>query len=41
MSHKAGDAATRSKTITDDDIRAFAELTGDRNPMHLDDEYAV
>ena len=41
MRFKVGDAATRSKTITDDDIRAFAELTGDHNPVHLDDEYAA
>lgn len=41
MRLKVGDAATRSRTITDEDIRAFAELTGDRNPVHLDDEYAA
>jgi 3-hydroxybutyryl-CoA dehydratase len=41
MRFKAGDAATRTKTITDEDIRAFAELSGDRNPVHLDDEYAA
>jgi 3-hydroxybutyryl-CoA dehydratase len=40
MRFKAGDAVTRTKTITDEDIRAFAELSGDRNPVHLDDEYA-
>lgn len=28
------------KTITDEDIRTFATLTGDINPLHLDDEYA-
>ena len=41
MRYKAGDAATRSRTITDEDIRAFAELTGDHNPVHLDDDYAA
>ncbi|HZB46845.1 MAG TPA: MaoC family dehydratase, partial [Pyrinomonadaceae bacterium] len=40
MNLKVGDAATLSKTITDADVRAFAELTGDHNPVHLDDEYA-
>jgi 3-hydroxybutyryl-CoA dehydratase len=30
-----------SKTITDEDIRVFAYLTGDHNPVHLDDEYAA
>ncbi|HEV2764597.1 MAG TPA: MaoC family dehydratase [Pyrinomonadaceae bacterium] len=38
---KVGDAATRAKTFTDEDIRAFAELTGDHNPVHLDDGYAA
>lgn len=41
MTLKAGDAAEISKTITDEDVRAFAELTGDRNPVHLDDAYAA
>lgn len=41
MTLKAGDAAEISKTITDEDVRAFAELTGDRNPVHLDDDYAA
>lgn len=41
MNLKVGDAAEISKTIADEDVRAFAELTGDRNPVHLDDEYAA
>ena len=40
MPLQIGDTATITKTITDDDIRAFAALTGDTNPVHLDDEYA-
>jgi 3-hydroxybutyryl-CoA dehydratase len=40
MTFKAGDSAEVSKTITEEDVRAFAELTGDRNPLHLDEEYA-
>jgi 3-hydroxybutyryl-CoA dehydratase len=28
-------------TITDETIRAFADLTGDHNPIHLDDAYAA
>ena len=38
---KPGDQAFRSTTITDEMIRAFAELTGDANPVHLDDNYAA
>jgi 3-hydroxybutyryl-CoA dehydratase len=41
MKLKVGDTASLTKTITDADIRAFAELSGDRNPIHLDDEYAA
>jgi 3-hydroxybutyryl-CoA dehydratase len=26
--------------VTDDMVQAFAEATGDKNPLHLDDEYA-
>ena len=36
-----GDQASRTTTITDEMIRAFAELTGDNNPVHLDDTYAA
>ena len=41
MNLKVGDTAEISKTIADEDVRAFAELTGDRNPVHLDEEYAA
>jgi 3-hydroxybutyryl-CoA dehydratase len=41
MNFKAGDSAELSKTIREEDVRAFAELTGDRNPVHLDEEYAA
>lgn len=36
-----GDKASRSLTITDQAIQAFADLTGDHNPVHLDDSYAT
>jgi 3-hydroxybutyryl-CoA dehydratase len=29
-----------TKTVTDKDIRAFAEASGDINPIHLDEAYA-
>ena len=28
------------KVVTDDDIRMFAEISTDHNPVHLDDDYA-
>jgi 3-hydroxybutyryl-CoA dehydratase len=40
MALKVGDTDSVTKTITDDDIRAFADLTGDHNPVHLEDEFA-
>ncbi len=38
---QAGDKASRTLAISDGTIRAFAEVTGDNNPVHLDDEYAA
>jgi 3-hydroxybutyryl-CoA dehydratase len=35
-----GMEASFAKTITDQDILAFAEVTGDKNPVHLDESYA-
>jgi acyl dehydratase len=40
MKIQVGDTAEVSKTITDEDVRVFADLTGDHNPVHLDDQYA-
>ena len=40
MTLQVGDTATMSQTITDETIRNFADVTGDYNPVHLDDEYA-
>ncbi|HEV2860394.1 MAG TPA: MaoC family dehydratase [Pyrinomonadaceae bacterium] len=41
MDLKPGDTAEITKTVTDDDIRKFADLIGDDNSVHLDDEYAA
>ena len=41
MTLSVGDAAEMSKTVTEEDVRAFADLTGDHNPVHLDEEYAA
>ncbi|HEX6958611.1 MAG TPA: MaoC family dehydratase [Ferrovibrio sp.] len=30
-----------SKTVTEADIQAFAELSGDTNPVHLDEHFAA
>jgi 3-hydroxybutyryl-CoA dehydratase len=40
MKFKIGDNASITKTITDEDIHTFADVTGDHNPLHLNDEYA-
>jgi 3-hydroxybutyryl-CoA dehydratase len=40
MNTKVGDTVSISRRITDVDIRFFAELTGDNNPVHLDEGFA-
>lgn len=35
-----GYTSTHSKTITEKDIGLFAEVSGDYNPVHLDEEFA-
>jgi 3-oxoacyl-[acyl-carrier protein] reductase len=37
---KVGLAAAFERSITADDVTAFAELSGDRNPLHIDPSYA-
>ncbi len=36
-----GMEASVQRTVGDADIIAFAEMTGDKNPVHLDDAYAA
>ena len=36
-----GQSAEISHVVTDADIRAFAAVTGDENPVHLDEAYAA
>jgi 3-oxoacyl-[acyl-carrier protein] reductase len=36
-----GDEAKFSKLITAEDVEAFAKLSGDRNPLHMDDKFAA
>jgi len=38
---KIGDTAEFTKTVSEQDIVAFAEVTGDKQPLHLDDSYAA
>jgi 3-hydroxybutyryl-CoA dehydratase len=40
MKIKVGDTASTTRTVTDGDVQAFAELSGDHNPIHLDDGFA-
>jgi 3-hydroxybutyryl-CoA dehydratase len=35
-----GQNYTSQRLISDKDVRTFAELSGDKNPIHLDDAYA-
>jgi 3-hydroxybutyryl-CoA dehydratase len=37
---RIGESASLTRTITEDDVLAFARLTGDTNPLHLDEAYA-
>lgn len=32
---------TYSRTVSDGDVRGFAEVSGDHNPIHLDEAYAA
>jgi len=38
---KVGQEASLSNTVTEADIAAFAEISGDKNPVHLDAAYAA
>jgi acyl dehydratase len=40
MNIKIGDEFSTSKQITDAVVRAFAEFSGDFNPIHIDEEFA-
>ncbi|XP_077868625.1 hydroxyacyl-thioester dehydratase type 2, mitochondrial-like [Saccoglossus kowalevskii] len=37
---KIGDTASVSKAFSAADVQAFADLSGDTNPLHLDENYA-
>lgn len=41
MDIRIGDKFTTTREVTDQVIRAFAEVSGDHNPIHLDEEFAA
>jgi 3-hydroxybutyryl-CoA dehydratase len=41
MTIKVGDTFSTKREITDELIRQFADLSGDHNPIHLDDDFAA
>ena len=41
MDIKIGDSFAKSRLVTDELIRAFAEVSGDFNPIHLDEDFAA
>lgn len=40
MKFSVGDSAEITKTINEADIQMFADVTGDHNPVHVDDAFA-
>ncbi len=36
-----GDSASMVKTFTEEEVELFADISGDRNPIHLDADYAA
>ncbi|MGL4766709.1 MAG: MaoC family dehydratase [Formosimonas sp.] len=39
--YQVGMRETHMQTITDEDVRAFAKISGDHNPVHLDEAYCL
>jgi 3-hydroxybutyryl-CoA dehydratase len=40
MNLKIGDSFTKDRLVTDELVRAFAAVSGDHNPIHLDEDFA-
>ena len=38
--YKVGDSASHSKTVTEADVTIFAGISGDFNPLHMNEEFA-
>ena len=41
MDISVGDRATRSLTLTAEHVAGFAEISGDLNPLHFDEDFAA
>ena len=41
MNLTVGQTATRSITFTEEHVQAYAEITGDYNPLHFDENFAA
>jgi acyl dehydratase len=41
MPLSVGQTARRTATLTPEHVRLYSELTGDRNPLHFDEEFAA
>ncbi len=39
MNLQVGQKANRSQTLTAEHVRAYAEITGDYNPLHFDEDF--
>lgn len=40
MSFKVGDVVTYKTKVTEKMVKQFADMSGDHNPVHMDEEYA-
>ena len=38
--YKVGDTASITKSFSSGDVQSFAKISGDNNPIHLDEEFA-
>ncbi len=41
MDLHVGQSATRTLSVTHDHVEKYAQITGDRNPLHFDEEFAA
>ena len=39
--YEVGRSAETTRVFTEDDVRRFADITGDRNPIHLSEDFAA